>query len=646
MLLAAVLPVLLVSWGLSALFLFWRSDDLEAEHGQRLRLVARQLAVAAEYPLFVGNAAALQPLVLAALQQNRLERVLILGPRGEAMVRAGDGVMPTTPAFGLLELAGRDRQRALDWVAQPVLASTVVLDDLYEDRSAHSADPQRLLGQVVLVGNRREIDHRQRVLLAWGVAIGLLGGALGAALAWWLSSGVLAPVRRVHSLIEHLGHGDFAPVLALQPSDWRDQPLGDVQAQLRAMAERMAHVQQQLKDEVETATRALQQRTNEAEAANLAKSQFLASASHDLRQPLQAMGMFVSRLGQMPHDAVTSQIVLQIEASVHALQDLLDGLLDLSRLQARAVQVRVQPIALRPLLQQSLDALRQQALERGLHLRLHVADPVVLSDQALLKRMLDNLLGNALKYTERGGILLAARSCDAGRQVRLQVWDTGLGIASDQQAQVFREFYRVDVSGQHQPGLGLGLSIVQRSAKLLGHTLSLRSKPGRGSVFELRLPQVALSSLESPPANAAPAQRSDAPLAGGFDGERVLVVEDDVLVRSAVVGLLAAWGLRVSEAPDGASALQQVAAGLKPDLLLFDYRLPGRYNGIELVARVREQLGQALAAVLISGDTDPDLIVKARGLGLVLLHKPVRPAKLRALLRQALRPNDPTPAVA
>jgi CheY-like chemotaxis protein len=238
-----------------------------------------------------------------------------------------------------------------------------------------------------------------------------------------------------------------------------------------------------------------------------------------------------------------------------------------------------------------------------------------------------NLLNNAMRYTNEGGVLLACRLKDGGKRAWIEVWDTGIGIAPEHQTAVFREFYQVgNLSRERSKGLGLGLNIVQRTALLLGHPLELWSCPGKGSRFridvELTAPGTTMDRRRT--------VRRDAP--DDLSGLLVHVIEDDGLARAALVNLLLSWGVRVAEAPSLALALDQVQQGLQSDLIISDYRLPDNQNGIEVVRRLRLAAQKEIPAFLVSGNTDPDLIQAAKEAGLTLMHKPVRPAKLRSLM--------------
>ena len=376
-----------------------------------------------------------------------------------------------------------------------------------------------------------------------------------------------------------------------------------------------------------------------AEDANRAKSRFLAAASHDLRQPTHALGMFVARLGQLEHNTETSHLIERLDTSVQAMRDLLDALLDISRLDAGAVPVHLQAFALSDVFDQLRTELALVATEKGLSLRVRPCNVWVMSDSVQVHRILLNLLTNALRYTSAGAVLLACRVKKGGRSAGIEVWDTGIGIAPEHQEAIFKEFYQIgNVERDRSKGLGLGLNIVQRTAALLQHKLQLRSQPGVGSRFSVEVPLVPTGAVveRRRPERAQPLV--------DLANLVVLVIEDDALVRESLVGLIAAWQAVVVAAEGLSAALSYLEAGMVPDLIVSDYRLRDGENGIAAVQQLRKQAGRAVPACLISGDTDPALLLAVRHAGLTLLHKPVRPAKLRSLIARLARSDLPAPS--
>jgi signal transduction histidine kinase len=369
-------------------------------------------------------------------------------------------------------------------------------------------------------------------------------------------------------------------------------------------------------------------RKDEAEAASQAKSRFLAAASHDLRQPAHALGLFVARLKQLPHDAQTLELVAGVDASVQALQDMLDAFFDYSRLDAQLTQAQLRSSALNTVFDKLRSSFADMAVQKGLRLRIRPTACWVQTDPLLLHRVLLNLLGNAVQHTQRGTVLVSCRPAAQHGYVRIEVRDSGIGIAPEHQQKVFEEFYQVhNPERDRSKGLGLGLSIVERSCKLLGHGIAVRSAQGYGSTFTLLVP------LATP--EAQPQTLPDVASAGDICGMRVLLIEDDALGRSALSGLLQSWGCSVVEAATSRTALAQWDAGRQPDFVLSDYRLLDNQNGVDAVQQLRMLAGRDIPACVISGDTAVAVQQRISQSGLMLLQKPVKPAKLRSVLRHA-----------
>ena len=369
------------------------------------------------------------------------------------------------------------------------------------------------------------------------------------------------------------------------------------------------------------------ERTLALQAADQAKTRFLAAASHDLRQPVTAIGLLVGLARERAPDTGLGGMLDRIQGAVQALEALLRGLLDLSRLDTADARLQRQAVALQPL----FDALalhhQADAQARGLRLRLRPTALVVDTDPVLLDQVLRNLVGNALRHTRCGGVLVAARRHGAAG-VRLQVWDSGIGIPADQQQRVFEPFVQLhNPARDRSQGQGLGLAIVRRAVDLLGHPLALRSVPGRGRCFSILLPAAARPALPAPVVPAV----AGAPLAG----RQLWLLDDDPVVRAALASRLAAWGAGV-QALDNLAALQQRldSPAPPPDLLLTDLRLPDG-DGLQAIARLRARHGP-VPVVVVTGDTASAGLAAQAGQGVEVLHKPVQPAELLHQLLHSL----------
>jgi CheY-like chemotaxis protein len=327
------------------------------------------------------------------------------------------------------------------------------------------------------------------------------------------------------------------------------------------------------------------------------------------------------------------RLVEQIEGSVGAMDGLFNSLLDISKLDAGVVQSHVRAFPIGPLLERICDEFAGEAQRKGLRLALCPCSAFVVSDPVLLERILRNIVSNAVRYTDRGRILVG---CRRGSRLSIEIWDTGRGIAQGDRERVFQEFYQVDnFERDRSKGLGLGLAIVRRLTLLLEHPLELRSQVGKGSAFKLSLPA---TDAEMPPY----VRPSPNPSLLALQGALILVVDDELMVQQAMSSLLKSWGSDVIVASSGAEMLERIAAcPAAPDLILCDYRLPGEENGIDVIKRLQAEFNEDIPAILITGDTAPDRLQQAHDSGFVVLAKPVANSKLRAAIGNLMKRNAP-----
>ena len=372
----------------------------------------------------------------------------------------------------------------------------------------------------------------------------------------------------------------------------------------------------------------MQAARDEALEAIRSKSRFLAAASHDLRQPLHAMTLFVSALSRRLSGGESGELVANLDNSLRSLRSMIDTLLDISKLDAGLIKPTLAPVALSDLFAALRPGFSAVASDRGLAFRIVPTAAMVVADRTLVELAMRNLLANAFKFTRGGGVALGCRR-RRGR-IGLAVADTGVGVASDRQARVFEEFHR-DKTTPNGPneGIGLGLSIVQRLAALMGGTVELRSRPGKGSVFTLWLREAAQAPR--------PERRVDAP-EGSLAGRRILILDDDALSAAAMKQEFADYGALAAAAVSIPAARAAIDAGA-PEAMIVDYDLNDGANdgatGLQFVESLRQR-GVAPPVVMISGSTDPAAIAALRGSGLPWLTKPVDPRALRSTLIAAL----------
>ncbi len=370
---------------------------------------------------------------------------------------------------------------------------------------------------------------------------------------------------------------------------------------------------------------------DEAERANVAKSRFLAAASHDLRQPLHAMALFVSALQEKSREPETRRILDQLTLSVEALEGLFHALLDVSKLDAGIVRPELRGFSVQALFDRIGREFSGEAADKGLRLRLMPTRAFVHSDAALLERILRNLVSNAIHYTRTGGVVVGCRR--RGGDLRIDVCDSGIGIDSAHFADIFQEFYQVEnPERDRDKGLGLGLAIVDRLARLLHHPVTVVSVPGRGSVFSVTVPRG-----EAAAAEAEPPQPLEI-MGGNLGGALLVVIDDERAVLEGMREVLQQWGCRPLLAGSAEEALAQLAAAAqRPAVVIADYRLRAGETGIAAIECIQSKYGADIPGVIVTGDTAPDRLREAEASGYHLLHKPVRPARLRALLSFLLR---------
>ena len=364
----------------------------------------------------------------------------------------------------------------------------------------------------------------------------------------------------------------------------------------------------------------------EAEQANISKTRFLAAASHDILQPLNAARLYVTSLVERQRGGSDAQLITNIDASLDAVEDIFGTLLDISRLDTGAMRPEIVGFRIDELLRQLEVEFTPLAQEKGLNLKFAPCSLAVQSDRRLLRRLLQNLVSNAIKYTPNGRVLVGCRRHDGG--LRIDVFDTGLGIPASKKQAIFQEFHRLEQGAKAARGLGLGLSIVERIARVLDYKITVNSSIGRGSQFSVEVPLSAAIPPRQQPRAAREVDRVQ------LSGITVLCIDNELAILDGMETLLAGWGCRVLKAADLEAAITLVAeARITPDGLLVDYHLD-RGNGIAAITELRRRFGADLTAILITADRSPRVREDARANGIQLLNKPLKPAALRALLTQ------------
>ncbi len=364
----------------------------------------------------------------------------------------------------------------------------------------------------------------------------------------------------------------------------------------------------------------------EADDANVSKTRFIAAASHDILQPLNAARLYVTSLSERQRAGGDADLVQNIDASLEAVEEIFAALLDISRLDTGAMKAELTDFRIDELLQRLEVEFAPLAREKGLALTFMPCSLAVRSDRRLLRRLLQNLVSNAIKYTPEGGVLVGCRR--RGARLRIEVYDTGIGIPHAKRRAVFKEFHRLDQGARVARGVGLGLSIVERIARVLDGEVALKSSVGRGSRFSVEVPR-AVVATETALRRTAPKAA-----AGQLAGTVLVCIDNEPAILDGMQALLGGWGCRVLKAADLPQALAAIEqSGVEPDGLLVDYHLDGG-NGITAISELRRRYGRELPAILVTADRSVRVREQARTAGAHVLHKPLKPASLRALMTQ------------
>jgi signal transduction histidine kinase/CheY-like chemotaxis protein len=455
------------------------------------------------------------------------------------------------------------------------------------------------------------------------IALVLIGVAAAVAASLLLARRMVRPIREIEMRARQLGEGQFEQRIDVRGSD----ELGALALQFNRMAGR-------LHDMNASQEARIADRTRDLSVANEAKTRFVAAASHDLRQPIHALALFVGELraSELPADAAT--LTGRIESSVESLEALLDALLDLSKLDIGAIEPKPRAFALQELLARLAQQFGPVAQVKGVAV-VHVRTSLwVRSDPLLLERIFLNLISNALHHTHRGRIVIGCRR--RGDSVEAMVADTGVGIEARHLPRIFEEFYRAAPSGDDRHvGLGLGLAIVKRIGLLLGHRITIDSVVGKGTVARVLLPLAA----PPPPARATVMTEPKLDVADPLHGLRILVIDDEAQAREAMRGLLTRWGCEVETAAGGEEAMG-LARRQPPDVVLCDLRLAGDERGTDVVHAVKRMCPATVSFAFVTGESEAELIAEARSKGHVLLFKPTSPAKLRAAVEHLVRSSS------
>lgn len=616
----AITPALV---GISLVTLYFSNrvlEEAEAALFAQGRNIARHLAEAADYEFRTDNIVALKRLLDYTLTRDDLLALGVLQSDGQWYVVSGHALL-------LEPIRWREAPREQRLEHRLVFVHPLAGVDAGADAPYLGAPPPRpVAGSVVAMLDSRILRDRRTEVLAGAGGLLTLFLAVVAAVAWRMSNSLSHRLQGVTRAVERIAGGELsARVETSSPGE-----LGILEGGVNHMAAALEEGRANLERRIREATAELTEQKQSAEEAVLAKSRFLAAASHDLRQPLHALSLLVAALRERATSPETLQLARHIEASAFAMQELLNALLDLSRLDAGVVRTHLECFAVNRVLQGIQRQFAPIAADKGLVLQVRNSPYWAYSDPILVERILMNFVTNAIRYTDAGWVAIGVRP--ENEFLRLEVWDTGQGIPKAYQQRIFEEYFQVDNPERaRDKGLGLGLAIVARLARLLGTSVNVYSQPGKGSCFSFRLPQCA------PTDDRDLAIQPGVPAGVNLEHALVAFIDDDQAILEAMVELLANWGIEVAAGQDVVQILGDLhELGRPPDLIVSDYRLGGGATGVDAIAALREAFGAELPAILVTGDTAPETIQAINACGLPVLHKPIKPAKLRAMLAHVL----------
>lgn len=620
-LMVALIPVLIFSVLLEGYYIYTRIGEMDRALFDRSKLIVRQLASSSEYAVFSGNLSLLQQQVDVALSQPDVNAVVVLDASGNYL--AGSGNSNDYNAI-IKRTEGVDSQRILS-LQYPIIATQIQLDDALGVEKSMS----KPLGSVTLVMSKGRLKSEKSQMLMLNILLTILVMGLAVFVALRVSRRITRPIMGIRTAVKQIGAGN----LDTRIGETHVHELNELAQGINEMAQQLDIQRETLQQRIDEATQEMREKKEDAERANFDKTRFLAAASHDLRQPMHAMGLFMGELSNRIDTPEQRKIVEKVEESVEAMSGLLDSLLDISKLDAGVIVPQEQEFAIDVLLHRLAQDFSSIALKRSITFRVHPIEATVVSDPILLERILSNLISNAIRYVSQNGIVMVACR-KSGEHIRIEVRDNGPGIPVEEQQNIFKEFVQLtNKARDRSKGLGLGLAIVNRLSKLLGHSVTLKSAPQRGSTFAIEVPRV--PNVHELLAEGSIAKTSFGAISNEYAGLRVLVVDDDELVRNSTSGLLESWGCQTLAA-GSLVEVRQLSTDVHFDLVVCDYRLPDG-NGLELADCIDTHYEKKPAFILISGDTSPEVLQEVIAKGYHLLHKPVRPAKLRSMLSFVLK---------
>jgi len=618
----AVIPILLTVAFIESFGLYSQFSEMDDALRERSKSIAKQLASSSEYAVFSGNIDSLKFNTDATLNQQDVSKVTIYDSNKNVLAsssRSGTTMLPPTN-LGITSTFYENSSTL--WVYESIIPVVLDVDPLMNESSLN-AKPRKALGVVLIEFSKARLNERKLQILFAALLLTTFILILAVSIAYRLSKNVTNPINELGKGIVDIGQGNLDTMIPNSGVIELDQ----LARGINSMTAQLKNDRDNLQKRILQATEGLRQKQKQAEEANRAKSQFLSAASHDLRQPIAASSLYIDTLNLTSLDPRQKKIVTRLKESVSSMTGLLNSLLEISKLDGGMITPKIIPFDLGQLYSRIEANFQSLAENKGLRFHLSFTRKhslLVVTDGDLIDRIVMNLVSNAIKFTSQGGVLVSARL--RKKEILLQVWDTGIGMDEESIHHIYDEFFQVgNPQRDRMHGLGLGLSIVKRCVELLGIQITCHSRPGKGTVFSLRLPLLEETAI--PDISKASRINNESRL----KGKRFIVIEDNVLVANGLTGWIEEKGGKTIHFQNAKEVLNNPDIS-HSDYYVVDHMLGGGTNGIQLLNLLKQRFGKPIRAVVITGDTSTAFIKSSANCEWPILHKPIETSSLLAAL--------------
>jgi len=618
----AVIPIFLTVIFIESYGIYTRFGDLDSALMEHSRSLVKQLATTSEFAVFSGNDALLKRNIDATLNQPDVSQVIIYDAFKNVLASSPkpDRLEQPPIDFGASDLLYENKKSL--WLYEPIIPLEINIDAPINDDNS-KINRNKSLGSVLVKISKYRLNNSKVSILTLTFLITAVIMLFAVIVAYRLSKRITDPISELSKGIISIGKGNLDTLIASSEIIELDQLASGV----NNMTLQLKNDKNDLQKRINEATQDLLQKRKQAEDASKAKSRFLSAASHDLRQPIAASSLYIDTLKLTNLSPHQQKIVERLKESTSSMTGLLNSLLEISKLDSGTIKPNIVAFDIGQLYSRVEANFQSLAERKGLSFNIFISrrNPLMVkTDIDLIDRVMINLVSNAIKFTLRGGILVSARR--RGKEVLLQVWDTGIGIKDENIKYIYDEFYQVgNPQRDRMLGLGLGLAIVKRSVELLGTEITCQSRPGRGTVFSLRLP------FFDEPMSTETASVNRTDNKPNLLGKRFVIIEDNVFVANALTGWIEGNGGKTIHYTNAQEALLDSDIGIT-EYYVVDHMLSGEFNGIELLNLLKQKFAKPIRAVVITGDTSAAFMKESARCEWPILHKPIDTFSLLASL--------------